>query len=318
MKKSFILHLDSLSILDEMTFEQKGILFDAIYKYQQGEDVNLDFAMKMAFAPFKNQFIRDNEKYNEFKEKQTENGKKGGRPPKDKPNLETQENPNNPSLLDETQKSLNDSVNDSVSENDSKKVSNSKNDLEKEISKEILPRDSEKENLLLEVERLNKALEEKNKKNSTQGGRPEKPKKQSWLDLKEIVLPAPYNDNDFLETWQSWCDFKDFRKETILTEKGFELWFKKLETLSSRDMAISIQIINESIANNWQGIFELKNQKSNAGIKPNNQKQTPVGAVGGVNSQGRGMFLIPLDYTAENSKGNDSCIEVEGFYQTEL
>mgnify|MGYP006174362993 CR=1 FL=1 len=77
-KKSFILHLDSLCILDDMTLEQKGILFDAIYKYQLGIEVDLDFGMKMAFSHFKNQFIRDNEKYIQFSKKQSENGKKGG------------------------------------------------------------------------------------------------------------------------------------------------------------------------------------------------------------------------------------------------
>lgn len=317
MKKSFILHLDSLSILDEMTFEQKGILFDAIYKYQQGEEINLDFAMKMAFAPFKNQFIRDNEKYNEFKERQTENGKKGGRPPKDKPNLETQDNPKNPSLLSETQKSLNDSVKDSDSDSESKNDNESNKDLEKEISKEILERDLENEKLRLEIERLNQALEEKNKKVSTKGGAA-KAKKVSWLDLKEMELPEIYNEEEFRETWQSWCDFKQSRKENVLTDKGFDFWFKNLETLSSRDLSISIQIVNQSIANNWQGIFELKNQKSYAASKPNSQKSTtPYGAVGGVNSQGRGMFLIPLDDSTESSQGND-CIEVEGFYQSEL
>jgi hypothetical protein len=123
MKKSFILHIDSLAILEEMTLEQKGILFDAIYNFQKGNEVTLDFAMKMAFAPFKNQFIRDDEKYNEFKDKQAENGKKGGRPPKKKDSEETQKsiiNPNNPSLMLETQKSPNVSMNDSVSLNDSK------------------------------------------------------------------------------------------------------------------------------------------------------------------------------------------------------
>ena len=74
-KKSFILHIDSLAILDEMTFEQKGILFDAIYKYQLGVEVELDFGIKMAFATFKNQFNRDNEKYNSFVIKQKGNGK---------------------------------------------------------------------------------------------------------------------------------------------------------------------------------------------------------------------------------------------------
>ena len=76
MKKTFILHVDSLSILEEMTNEQKGILFDAIYKYQLGETVELDFAMKMAFAPFKNQFIRDEGNYNNVVEIIDKGGKR--------------------------------------------------------------------------------------------------------------------------------------------------------------------------------------------------------------------------------------------------
>jgi len=119
MKKSFILHIDSLAILEEMTFEQKGILFDAIYKHQLGEEVTLDFSMKMAFAPFKNQFIRDNEKYSEFIDKQKDNGSKGGRPKKPTEPNETQktqafsENPTEP------KKAYNDSVSDNVSVSES-------------------------------------------------------------------------------------------------------------------------------------------------------------------------------------------------------
>lgn len=119
-KKSFILHIDSLCILNKMTNEQAGILFKAIFEYQlTGQIPELDFAMDMAFTPFLNQFIRDDEKYNGFKAKQIENGKKGGRPKKGEVILETQQNPKNPSLFSETQKSLNDSVsvNDSISKN---------------------------------------------------------------------------------------------------------------------------------------------------------------------------------------------------------
>ena len=122
MKKSFILHIDSLAILEEMTFEQKGILFDAIYKHQLGEEVSLDFSMKMAFAPFKNQFIRDNEKYSEFIDKQKDNGSKGGRPKKPTEPNETQktqafsENPTEP------KKAYNDSVSDNVSAKESKSI----------------------------------------------------------------------------------------------------------------------------------------------------------------------------------------------------
>lgn len=123
-KKSFILHLDSLCILDDMTFEQKGILFDAIYKYQLGIEVDLDFGMKMAFSHFKNQFIRDNEKYVQFSKKQSENGKKGGRPKKE---VEQEENPKNPSLFEKPKKAYN----DSVSVSDSEKVNDNESDNEK-------------------------------------------------------------------------------------------------------------------------------------------------------------------------------------------
>jgi len=62
MKDIITLSMDSLEVLKEMTLEQKGILFDAIYNFHLGKEVELDFSMKMAFAPFKNQFIKDNKK----------------------------------------------------------------------------------------------------------------------------------------------------------------------------------------------------------------------------------------------------------------
>lgn len=117
MKKSFVLHLDSLCILDEMSLEQAGTLFNAIRNYHLGLEQNLDFGLKMAFAPFKNQFMRDNEKYQAASERNKLNGYKGGRPKK-----KTQANPKNPVGYSKTnpnhhapQKGDNDSDNVSVS-----------------------------------------------------------------------------------------------------------------------------------------------------------------------------------------------------------
>jgi hypothetical protein len=76
-KKSIILHLDSLEILNELNNEQKGILFDAIYQYNLGNEIELDFALKIAFLPFKNQFKRDNESYNKIMESNSNAGKIG-------------------------------------------------------------------------------------------------------------------------------------------------------------------------------------------------------------------------------------------------
>ena len=126
MKKSFLLHLDSLSILDEMTDEQAGIFVKSMYYYQKNNCLpEIDFAMKMAITPFINQFIRDIEKWKSVAERNKHNGSKGGRP---KTQI-TQTNPNNPvgySITQITQTnpekprkavSVNVNVNDSVNVN---------------------------------------------------------------------------------------------------------------------------------------------------------------------------------------------------------
>ena len=69
-KTTILIHLDSLSILDELTNDQAGILLRSIKNFNSGEEVELDPIMKMVFLPFKNQFIRDNNAYNEMVEQQ--------------------------------------------------------------------------------------------------------------------------------------------------------------------------------------------------------------------------------------------------------
>ena len=79
MKQSFILHLDSLEILDELTPIQKAELFDAIRAYNLGEEPVLSETLKMVFVPFRNQFKRDLEKYDKRCETNRSNGSKGGK-----------------------------------------------------------------------------------------------------------------------------------------------------------------------------------------------------------------------------------------------
>lgn len=68
MRKSFILHLDSLEILSELTDEQAGQLFKAIHQHNIGQTPQLDGLMKVIFLPFKNQMERDEVKYLEKSE----------------------------------------------------------------------------------------------------------------------------------------------------------------------------------------------------------------------------------------------------------
>jgi hypothetical protein len=109
MKKSFILHVDSLSVLDELSNEQAGILFKAIKDYQNGLIPELDFGLRMAFLPFENQFKRDAESYDKTCLRNKENGSKGGRPKKPTETQKTQVVISKPKKAD--------SDNDSDSEN---------------------------------------------------------------------------------------------------------------------------------------------------------------------------------------------------------
>ena len=111
MKTGFILHLDSLAVLDELTNEQAGILFKAIRDYNLGKEPELDFAMKMAFLPFKNQFVRDSVKYDGVCERNKINGAKGGRPKKPKETEKTQVVLEEPKKADNKNDNKNDNEN---------------------------------------------------------------------------------------------------------------------------------------------------------------------------------------------------------------
>ena len=114
-RKSFLVHIDSLDILDDLTDEQAGMLFKAIKAHQKGEDIELSPIVKIAFSPFKNQFARDDEKYQKIVERNKNNGLKGGRP-------KTQDNPKKPTGLigNPDNPSKADNKNDSDSDSDSK------------------------------------------------------------------------------------------------------------------------------------------------------------------------------------------------------
>ena len=127
VKKSFLVHIDSLNVLDELTDEQAGKLFKAIKDYQNGVDINLDFGMKMAFLPFKNQFIRDSEKYKVQCEINSKNGKLGGRPKK------TNESEKTESVIIKAKKADSDSDSDSDSDNDNDNESVSSNNTHAQI-----------------------------------------------------------------------------------------------------------------------------------------------------------------------------------------
>jgi hypothetical protein len=143
-KKSFILYADLNHTLAKVPDDVAGRLFKVILEYVNDNNPTIedDLLLEVLFEPIKQTLKRDLQRWEQFRFKQSENGKKGGRPLKnnhltDAKNLhesidkqydilkieESEKNPKNPSLNLESQKSLSvsvnvsDSVNANVSEN---------------------------------------------------------------------------------------------------------------------------------------------------------------------------------------------------------
>jgi len=82
-----------------------------------------------------------------------------------------------------------------------------------------------------------------------------------------ISPPKGYEDYDFsfiderfIEMFFSWLDYKRERKEKKYTKKGIKALYKKIIDDSSGDPEIAKRMAEQSYANNWSGIFKLKQE----------------------------------------------------------
>jgi hypothetical protein len=119
MKKSFLLYIDALEVLNVLTDEQAGQLFKAIRAYQLEIEVETDPIIKIALASFIQNFKRDNEKYLMIVERNRANGIKNS-----KLKHKTQRNPVGPNGAHSSPfvtDNGNDSDNDIVSDSKKKK-----------------------------------------------------------------------------------------------------------------------------------------------------------------------------------------------------
>lgn len=78
-KGSFVLHVDALAVLDELTDEQNSKLFKLCRDYNDGKEITTDDpVLRAVFVSFRNQFDRDTERWHEIVEQKRIAGSKGG------------------------------------------------------------------------------------------------------------------------------------------------------------------------------------------------------------------------------------------------
>lgn len=91
--------------------------------------------------------------------------------------------------------------------------------------------------------------------------------KKAWLEgydtgrrskSRKKELDLSFVPSDYLPVIQRWINYKNERKQAY-TQSGIEACYHKILELSNTNSNIAMSVIEQSIANNWAGLFELKN-----------------------------------------------------------
>lgn len=215
---------DFINVVQELDNGARGRLLLAIMQYANGEEPDeLTGAERIAYIVLKGQIDRDADAYEANAKKQSENGKKGGRPKKDekieKPKKPTafSENPKKPPLFSETQRKP------------------KKPEEEKEEEKE----------------------EDKNKKEKEN-----KSVRETTHALFMRLLPDYTFSGLLAEKMAEWITYKTERKEQY-KEQGMKSLLRQVENNAAKygEQAV-YDLIDECMASNWKGIIFDRLQQS--------------------------------------------------------
>ena len=100
-KKAFVLYADLIHTINKMPSDKAGDLFKHILSYVNDENpITDDMLIELVFEPIKQQLKRDLKKYESICERNSANGKKGGRPKKPKKPTGLIGNPTEPKEAD--------------------------------------------------------------------------------------------------------------------------------------------------------------------------------------------------------------------------
>ncbi|AEB71644.1 DUF6291 domain-containing protein [Riemerella anatipestifer] len=234
-KKSFVIHLDMLNVLDELDDKQAGRLLKAIREYQlrlvekdhqdtdaEGDWAVNDFVTKIVFAPFKAQFDRDYSKWVETSEKNRKNARKRWDNSHTKNTTRINRIPNNAKNAD----SVSDSVNDNVNVND--------------------------DNVLLEKEPKGGFVSDTEDLESDKSIEPQKRKKVAAKKEKFDFRQAMLNEGFDEELIDEWLRIRK-KKKAVDSEMAFKLITSQIEKAKLEKNEILKIIVRKQ----WKG-FEAK------------------------------------------------------------
>lgn len=103
-------------------------------------------------------------------------------------------------------------------------------------------------NCLTNAEQINKNKINKIKENNNNNNNP----------IGYESFSFDFVNEEFYDVFVEWLNYKRERKEKYKTQKSLELAFSKLLRLSDYNLQNAKEIVEQSMANNWAGLFKLK------------------------------------------------------------
>lgn len=81
---------------------------------------------------------------------------------------------------------------------------------------------------------------------------------EEGVKKKEVEVVLPFNSIEFTNTWALWLDERKERKLKSYTKRGEQAALHNLQKISNNEEQRAIEIVRQSIAQGWQGLFPLK------------------------------------------------------------
>lgn len=82
------------------------------------------------------------------------------------------------------------------------------------------------------------------------------------------MIDLPFNTSEFAEAWSDWIEYKEQEfKFRYKSHHSLRAALKKLKRLSNDNEQTAIEIIEESMANGWKGLFKLKDEEKSSAKK---------------------------------------------------
>jgi len=96
---------------------------------------------------------------------------------------------------------------------------------------------------------------------------------------KNNGVSIPFQEQAFIDKWNEWLQYRKERRLATYVPTGLKRTFNKLVMDSGNDYKIAIQIIDQSLSNSWQGLFQLKTTFNGNTTQGFTQKPAPAGNV---------------------------------------